>query len=89
MGAMAEGVVEPWWRLLGSQRGARSRSEAPRGLLQSSSSGWGASEAEEATACSVGVDWQPAGTPLLSPTHTVFLEKAFSAWLGLGLGLGK
>ena len=37
------------------------------------------SEGEQATACSEGVDAQPAGTPLLSPTHTVFLEKAFSA----------
>ena len=39
----------------------------------------GAREAEEVTACSEGVDWQPAGTPLSSATQTVFLEKAFSA----------
>ena len=39
----------------------------------------GAREAEEVTAWSEGVDWQPAGTPLSSATQTVFLEKAFSA----------
>ena len=37
------------------------------------------SEGAEATACSEGVEAQPAGTPLLSPTQTVLLEKARSA----------